>query len=155
MTSARQAGVAEASLAPLDAAIAALGDLDTEAGRAAMHRRMDAGGASLSRAAARDVAILLALGAPADGAVQAFLLANPPQGGVSADPGAMLALASAVERRADAEAALLAVIAAGEGGAARLDADSLDRLIRGLRAVGLEQDARRFAAEALLAGAPG
>ena len=152
MASARQAGVAEASLAPLDAALAALDDMSSEAGRVAMHRRMDAGGASLARAAARDVAILSALGAPADGAVQAYLMANPPQGGARADAGLMLALASAVERRAGAETALLAVLACGEGGAARLDIDSLDRIIRALRAVGLAQDARRFGAEALLAG---
>lgn len=155
MAIARQAGVAEASLGPLDAAIAALGDLNNEEGRLALHRRMDAGGASLARAAARDVAIMLALGAPADGAVQAFMFANPPQGGAAADAGAMLALSSAIARNANGEAALLAVIAAGEGGPARLDADSLDRIIRSLRAIGLERDARRFAAEALLAGAPG
>ena len=48
----------------------------------------------------------------------------------------------------------VAVIAAGEGGPARLDADSLERLIRALRALRLEDDARRVAVEALLAGAP-
>jgi hypothetical protein len=72
---------------------------------------------------------------------------------VRADAGAMLALAAAVDRLAVGEAALLAVLATGEGGPARLDADSLDRVIRALRAIGLERDARRFAAEALLAGA--
>ena len=45
-----------------------------------MQRRIDAG-ASQPRAAARDVAILAALGAPMDGAAQTFLLANTPQGG--------------------------------------------------------------------------
>jgi hypothetical protein len=48
---------------------------------------------------------------------------------------------------------LLAVAASGDG-PARLDADSLSRIIRALRAVGLEADARRFAVEAILAGAP-
>ncbi len=148
MASARQAGVAEASLAPLEAALAALSGPNSEA----MRRRIDAGGASLARAAARDVAILSALGAPADGAVLSFMAANPPQGGAPADAAALLALAAAVERRATGEAALLAVLAAGEGGPARLDASSLDRILRALRALGLEQDARRFGAEALLAG---
>jgi hypothetical protein len=86
--------------------------------------------------------------------VQSFLLANPPQGGTRANSGAMLALAGAVERNAAAEGALLAVLAAGDGGPARLDADSLERVIRALRALGLDADARRFAVEALLAGAP-
>ncbi len=153
MASARQAGVAEASLAPLDAALTALSGANEESGRTAMHRRIDAGGASLARAAARDVAILSALGAPVDGAVLAFLTANPPQGGARADSATMLALAAAVERGALGEAALLAVLAGGEGGPSRLDADGLDRVIRALRSIGLEQDARRFAAEALLAGA--
>lgn len=149
--SARQAGVADATLAPLDAALAALAGARGEQGLRAIHRRIDAGGA---RAAARDVAILSALGAQVDGQVQRFLLANPPQGGARAEAGAMLTLANAVERGALGEAALLAVAAAGEGGPARLDAESLERIIRALRALRLEADARRFAAEAILAGAP-
>ena len=52
-------------------------------------------------------------------------------------------------------AALLAVVAAGEGGPARLDAESVERIIRALRGLRLEDDARRIAVEALLAGAPG
>ena len=64
----------------------------------------------------------------------------------------MLALASAVERGAVGETALLAVAASGEGGPARLDTASLERIIRALRALRLEDDARRFAAEAILAG---
>jgi hypothetical protein len=67
----------------------------------------------------------------------------------------MLALAAAAERGAAAEGALLAVVAAGEAGPARLDAESLERIIRALRTLRLEQDARRIAVEALLAGAPG
>jgi hypothetical protein len=126
-----------------------------ESGALAIRRRVDAGGASLARATARDVAILLALGAPADGAVQSFLLANPPQGGARANSGALLALAAAEERGAVAEGALLAVLAAGEGGPARLDAESLERIIRALRALGLEADAQRFGVEALIAGQPG
>ncbi|MBX9746553.1 MAG: hypothetical protein K2X34_06610, partial [Hyphomonadaceae bacterium] len=152
VASARQAGAEEAALAPLDAALVALTGARGEQGTVAMQRRIDAGGASGVRAAARDVAILAALGAPVDGTVQAFLLANAPQGGARAESGAMLALAAAVERGAIGEGALLAVAAAGQAGPARLDADSLDRIIRALRGLRLDDDARRIAVEAILAG---
>jgi hypothetical protein len=154
VVSARQAGVDEAALAPLDAALAALSGLNGAQTTMALQRRIDRGAAQ-PRAAARDIAIMVALGASVDGAVQSFLLANPPQGGARADAGAMLALAAAAERGATGEGALLAVIAAGEAGPARLDAESLERIIRALRTLRLEQDARRIAVEALLAGAPG
>lgn len=154
--SARQGGASEATLAPLDAALAAMTGLRRETATLAMHRRIDAAGsgAASKRAAARDVAILAALGAPVDGTVQSFLIANAPQGGARADAGAMLALAGAVERNAVGEGALLAVTAAGEAGPARLDAESLERIIRALRALRLEDDARRFGVEAILAGPP-
>ncbi|MGD9981958.1 MAG: hypothetical protein AB7H66_06815 [Hyphomonadaceae bacterium] len=155
VASARQAGGDEAALAPLDMALIALAGARNEQGTLAMKRRLENAPRSQARAAARDVAILAALGAPADGAVQSFLVANPPQGGARAETGAMLALASSVERGAVGEGALLAVAAAGEGGPARLDAESLERIIRALRGLQLEEDARRVAAEAILAGAPG
>lgn len=153
ITAARQAGVDELALAPLDAALAALGGANGAAGTTAMQRRIDRG-ASQPQAAARDVAILAALGAPADGAVQTFLFANTPRGGARPDQAAMLALATAVERRAIGEAGLLAVIAAGDAGPARLDAEAVVEIIRSMRALGLEEDARRIAAEAILAGQP-
>lgn len=153
VASARQASVDEAALAPLDAALAVLIGARNEEGATAMQRRIDRG-ASQPRSAARDVAILAALGARMDGAAQAFLLANPPQGGARAESGAMLALMSAAERGAVGEGALLAVVAAGEGGPARLDTDSLDRIIRALRTLRLDEDAKRIAVEAILAGAP-
>lgn len=152
--SARQAGASEATLAPLDAAMAALNGARGEQGTVAMQRRIDAGGASGARAAARDVAILAALGAPVNGSVQRFILTNAPQGGARADAGALVALGAAAERGAIGEGALLAVLAAGEGGPARLDADSVAQIIHALRALRLEDDARRVAAEAILAGAP-
>lgn len=156
VASARQAGATEAQLAPLDAALAVMANVRGDSGTVAMHRRIDAAGSGAvnARAAARDVAILSALGAPVDGGVQAHLLANAPQGGARAESGAMLALASSVERGAVGEGALLAVAAAGEGGPARLDAESVERLIRALRGLRLDDDARRVAVEALLAGAP-
>jgi len=151
--SARQAGADEAVLAPLDAALVALAGPRGEQGTVAMQRRIDRGAAQ-PRSAARDVAILAALGAPVNGTVQSFVLANAPQGGARADAGAMLALAAAVERGALGEGALLAVAAAGESGPPSLDAESLERLIRALRGLRLEDDARRVAAEAILAGPP-
>jgi hypothetical protein len=151
--SARQAGADEAVLAPLDAALVALSGPRGEHGAMALRRRIDAGAAQ-TRAAARDATILAALGAEMDAASQAFVFANAPQGGARADSAAMLALASAVERGATGEGALLAVAAAGDGGPARLDVESLVRIIRALRALRLEEDARRVAAEAILAGAP-
>ena len=157
VASARQAGAAEATLAPLDAALVVMAGARGDSGTVAMHRRIDRAGAGAAnaRAAARDVAILAALGAPVDGVVQSFILANPPQGGARADSGAMLALASAVERGAIGEGALLAAAALGEGGPARLDAESLERILRALRGLRLEEDARRIAIDALLAGQPG
>jgi hypothetical protein len=154
IASARQAGADEAALAPLDAALIALNGARGEQATIAMQRRIDRG-ARQPRAAARDVAILAALGAPVDGTVQSFLFSNPPQGGARGEAGAMLALAAAAERGAAGEGALLAVIAAGEGGPARLDAESLERIIRALRTLRLDDDARRIAVEAILAGAPG
>lgn len=154
VASARQAGGDEAALAPLDAALVALTGARNEQGPMAMQRRIDRAMPQQARAAARDVAILAALGAPLEGSVQTFLLANAPQGGARADSGAMLALASAVERGAIGEGALLAVAAIGEGGPARLDAESVERIVRALRGLRLEDEARRIAAEAILAGAP-
>jgi hypothetical protein len=154
VASARHAGADEAALAPLDAALVALTGARNEQATMAMQRRIDRAAGQRARAAARDVTILAALGAPMDGAVQSFLLANPPQGGARAESGAMLALASAVERNAVGEGALLAVAAAGEGGPARLDAESVASIVRALRGLRLEDEARRVAAEAILAGAP-
>ncbi len=154
VASARQAGAPEAALAPLDAALAVMAGVRGDGGTMAMQRRIDAGGAAGARAAARDVAILSALGAPVNGAVQTFFLSNAPQGGARADAGAMLALGAAVDRGATGEGALLAAAALGEGGPAALDAESIERIIRALRGLRLEDDARRLAVEALIAGAP-
>jgi hypothetical protein len=153
VASARAAGLEPAALAPLEAALAASMGVTGEQALMAAHRRVDAAGASLSRAAARDVAIFAALAWPLDGGLQAFLLANPPQGGARADAGALANLQAAVDRGAIGDVAILAVVASGDG-PARLDADSLGAIIRALRAAGLADDARRFAVEALLAGQP-
>lgn len=152
----RAAGVDEAVLAPIDTALAVLAGTHSNQAAMVVQRRIDAAGANatLRRSAARDVTILAALGAPVDETVQGFLATNAPQGGRRADAGAIAALTGAAERGAVGEGALLAVNAAGQAGPARLDAESLDRIIRALRALRLEDDARRIAVEAILAGAP-
>lgn len=154
VASARQAGADEGALGPLDAAVAALTGLANDP-ITAMHRRIDAAGsvAAAKRVAARDLLILSALGAPADALVQDFIAANAPVGGARADAGAMLALTNAVDQHALGDAALLAVQASGRG-PAKLDAESTSAIVRALRSVGLDNDARRFAIEAILAGAP-
>ena len=144
IASARQAGADEAALAPLDAALVALSGRAQRSrldGDAAAHRSRR--GRSRRARAARDVTILAALGAPVDGAVQTFLLANAPQGGARAESGAMLALASAVERGAIGEGALLAVRPRAKAARRGLDAESVERIIRALRGLRLEDDARR------------
>ncbi|MEJ0060276.1 MAG: hypothetical protein WDM79_12155 [Terricaulis sp.] len=153
LQSASATGLTQASLAPLGAALAVAQNVRGNRARAAVAERISGAGASLARAGARDVAIMAAMGFPTDGAAQTFLLANPPQGGVRAEPGAMAALGAAIARRAPGEAALLAVVAAGNG-PGTLDADSVCEIIRTLRALQLEDEARRFAVEALLAGQP-
>ena len=150
VASARAAGVANNDLAPLDAALSLARGERGQTALMAVKRRIDGGGP----AAARDAAILIAMGAPMDGAVGAYLLGNPPEGGARADSGAMTALLSAAERGSVGEAGILAVVAAGDG-PATLDAGSLTLIIRALRQTGLEDHARAFAIEALLAGPPG
>ncbi|HWA00503.1 MAG TPA: hypothetical protein VG841_09345, partial [Caulobacterales bacterium] len=148
-----QAGLDASALAPLNAALAVAQRARGDQATLAVHRRIDAAGAAMARGAARDVTIMAALGFPLDGAVQSFLLANPPQGGARGDPGAMAALSSAIERRAPADAALLAVVACGDG-PSKLDAETLSYLLRVLRSIGMEDEARRMAVEAILAGQP-
>jgi hypothetical protein len=65
----------------------------------------------------------------------------------------MTALADAAQRQATGEVALLAALAIHPR-PSRLDAASVAQVISALRAAGLESDARRLAAEAILAGAP-
>ncbi len=153
IVSARQAGANEAALASLDAALAALTGPRGADGTLALKRRIDAGGASMARAAARDVALLTALGAQGDEATQAFFTATPPTGGAAADAATMTALADAVQRQATGEVGLLAALALHPR-PGRLNAESLAQIIGALRAARLENDARRVAVEAILAGPP-
>ena len=153
VASARAANVEPDALAPLDAALQVLLSGQGRGDAGAPKRRIDAAGASFRRVAARDVAIMGAIGFPLDNDVAAFLLANPPLTGAHADPALMLSLRGGVERRAVGEVGVLAVLIAGNG-PSRLDTQSLCDLIGALKAAGLEADARRFAVEAILAGAP-
>jgi hypothetical protein len=153
IASARQAGATEAALGPLDAAFAALTGARGADATNAMKRRIDAGGASLARPAARDVTLLAALGAQPDEATQAFLTATPPTGGVAADATTMTALADAVQRQATGEVGLLASLALHPR-PGRLNAESLTQVIGALRGAGFESDARRVVVEAILAGQP-
>jgi len=153
ITSARQGGANDATLAPLDAALAALLGSRGADGAMAMKRRIDNAGVGAARSATRDVMLLGALGAQGDEATQAFLVANTTTGGAPADAATMTALAEAVQRQAVGEVALLSALAIHPR-PSRLDAASLAQVIGALRSVGLESDARRLAAEAILAGAP-
>jgi hypothetical protein len=155
IAAARQGGAGETALAPLDAALAALTGPRGADGTTAMKRRIESAavGAGAARSAARDVTLLTALGGRADDPTQAFLSANPSTGGVPANAATMTALADAVQRQAVGEVALLSALAVHPR-PSRLDAATLAQVISAMRAVGLESDARRLAAEAILAGAP-
>lgn len=151
--SARLAGASAAAMGPLEAALAVMHGAGGDPNGMAVHRRIDAASNATARAAARDLMLMDAAGLPFDGAAQAFVTANPPQGGAHADPSAMAALSAAADRNATGEVALLAVIAANDG-PARLDAPSAAAIVRTLRAARLDDDARRVVVEALLAGQP-
>lgn len=151
--SARAAGADPSAMAAIDAAFAVLQNARGEDAHMAVQRRIDSGGASFANAAARDVALLAALGFPLNEAAHAFLAAHPPQGGAAGDPALLAQMEAAAQKGAKGEAALAAVAASGAG-PARLDVATLTRLIAAVRATGLESNARRFVIEAILAGAP-
>lgn len=142
------AGANPINVARLAAAIAVAKN-DAQGAASAASQRIGAGGAAGSRAAARDAAILAALGAPLDPQARGFLAANPALGGRPADATTLAALTAAVQASAIGETALLAALAAAPG-AQTLDAASLTALIESLRRVGLEEAARRIAIEALV-----
>lgn len=142
-----------AALSPVEAAFAALRSRDGAPDPNAAKHRTDSAGASFAKQAARDVAVLGAIGFPLDASAQAFVTANPSTTGVHADTATMTQLGVAASRHSLGETALLAVLATGNG-PARLDTPSLLAVLSALHSVGLDSDARRFAVEAILAGAP-
>src|SRR5262249_10270539 len=133
---------------------AALAALSSAPDAAAAKRRIDGAGAAFAKQAARDAALMGAIGFPLDAATQAFVAANvDASAGAHADAATMAQLNAAAQRHAVGEPGLLAVIASGPG-PARLDTASLISIIGALRQAGLDAEARQFAAEAILAGAP-
>jgi hypothetical protein len=150
---ANQAGVSPAARAPLEAALAVARNENPQTLGLAAQRRADTAMGPARAGAARDAAILAAMGAALDPTTQAFLQANPPTGGVAADSGALASLISAAQRGSVGEAGIAAAVAVGDG-PARVNVDALTQVLRALRQAGLEDHARAFAVEALLAGAP-
>ncbi len=147
------AAQANADRAGLAQAQAALAVAKNEVTLATIQRRLDAAPANAVRAAARDAAVLAALGAPADANTRAFLIANAPQGGRAGDAGALASMTAAAERGAIGETALTAAFVAAAG-ANTLDTASLSAVLRALRAVELGDSARRLAVEALIFAPP-
>jgi hypothetical protein len=152
-TAANQAGVAPAARAPYEAALALARRENAGALALAAKRRIETAPAPGRAGATRDAMILAAMGASLDAQAQAFVAASPAQTGAAADPALLASLNAAAQRHAIGETGLLAVAASGEG-PARLNAQSLVQILTALRQSGLEDHARAFAIEALLAGAP-
>lgn len=94
--------------------------------------------------------IFAALGAPADAKARGEL-ATYTGAEAKASPSRMLALDLAVERRLVGETALLALWLTADAGAAGPPTGDRVRIIRALKAVGLDEDARAYAAEGLAA----
>lgn len=153
LDTARQGGAAQPALSPVEAAFTVMRGVNNDPNGMAVHRRMDGSSTPTARTTARDALIMGAVGFQFDGAAQAFVAANAPQGGVAADAGALSVLNAAAERGSVGEVALYAAIAAGNG-PATLDANSVVAIIRALRAARMDGEARRFAVEAILAGGP-
>lgn len=155
-TGATDRAAAWAQLAPAstqgaaDAIFAAAGRTDLAG---AIDRRIAASAAS-APAAARDVTLLAALGAPQSETAVAFARANAPPATTPADPARLAALKEAQARGALGETALRAAAILGDG-AQRLDAETLAAVIRTLRAAGLDAEARAAAIEAMTAHLPG
>lgn len=153
LEAARQGGAAQPVFSPLEAALAVMRGVNSDSNGMAVHRRMDGHSTATARTTARDILIMGALGFQFDGAAAAYAQANAPQGGDAANAGALAALNAAAEHGATGETTLYAAIAAGDGPAS-LDANSVIAIIRALRAAHMDGEARRFAVEAILAGAP-
>ena len=151
---ASQAGVAPGARAPFEAALAVARQENPQTLGIAAGRRIDTAAGPARAGAARDAMILAAMGASLDSNAQTFLQSNPATGGAPANAEALSALISAAQRGSVGEAGIAAALAAGEG-PARLSAESLAQILRALRQAGLDDHARSFAVEALLAGPPG
>lgn len=104
-----------------------------------------------ARSKAQNAALIFAaLGAPADSKARGEL-ATYTGAEAKASPSRMLALDLAADRKLVGETALLALWVAVDAGAAGPPTGDRVRIIRALRIVGLDQDARAYAAEGLAA----
>ncbi|HEX5379222.1 MAG TPA: hypothetical protein VFW47_11640 [Phenylobacterium sp.] len=137
-------------MAMLDAALAAASGRDLGPALDALVVRGDAA-EPRTRARAQAAAVLLAaLGAPLADAAQAPFAAFS-VGDARAPAARALLLDIAAADRRTGETALLALWIAADAGAAGPAAADRARIVRALRAAGLETDARAFALEGLLA----
>ncbi len=104
-----------------------------------------------TRAKAQNAALIFAaLGAPADSTARGAL-ATYSGAEAKASPSRMLALDLAAEARLMGETALLALWVSADAGPAGPPTGDRVRIIRALKAVGLDEDARAYAAEGLAA----
>lgn len=135
-------------LAVLDAALAvAAGRPDGQT----LDRLVERGATGEARARAQTAAVLLAAAGSPLGAVARGELAGFTSVEAKAPTARVLALDLAGHDKAMGEAALLALWTAAEAGPSGLAAGDRARIVRALRAAGLEADARNFALEGLLA----
>ncbi|WP_332773063.1 hypothetical protein [Phenylobacterium sp.] len=124
-----------------------------QADAATLARLMDRAAAAdaKSRPKAQNAALIFAaLGAPADPKARGEL-ATYTGAEAKASPSRMLALDLAAERKLMGETALLALWLSADAGAAGPPTGDRVRIIRALKAVGLDEDARAYAAEGLAA----
>jgi hypothetical protein len=143
-----QPGASALDLAMLDAALSVA---DGKVDAPTLDRLVERAGVgeAKARARAQGAALLLAgYGAPLSPAARAAFAAFPIEAKASAARG--LALDQAAEGRRMGETALLALWIAADAGASGPGPGDRARIIRALRASGLEADARAFALEGLL-----
>jgi hypothetical protein len=138
--------------AQIDLAVAALSGLTDDLAATALENRLAvAATPAQHRAAMRDVMLGLALGMPQTSTVQRFMIQNEVAPGARVDLSLLANLVMTSRRAAVAETALLAALMLQNGGVGRLDPIDAAQLIRALREVDLEDDARQLAIEAMLA----
>ncbi len=138
--------------AQIDLAVAALSGLTDDLAATALENRLAvAATPAQQRAAMRDVMLGLALGMPQSSNVQRFMIQNEVAPGARVDLSLLANLVMTSRRAAVAETALLATLILQNGGVGRLDPIDAAQVIRALREVDLEDDARQLAIEAMLA----
>lgn len=138
--------------AQLDLAIVALTGLTDDLAVSALENRLAvANTPSEQRAAMRDVMLGLALGMPQSSTVQRYMIQNEVAPGARVDLSLLANLVMTSKRSAVGETALLTALMLQNGSVGRLDPIDAAQIIRALREVDLEDDARLLAIEAMLA----